>query len=151
MLIGPSLSVSFTPCFGVNHKSSERVVWGACPMSVARILLIEDEATSREILELVLSGAGYSVDGAATAAVAHKQLSSTRYGLVIADWLLPDGDGIYIADRAVGLGSRTLIVTGHLSDLPPRTGERHRLLSKPAKPAELIAVFRNMRGGPPIC
>jgi|HubBroStandDraft_4_1064222.scaffolds.fasta_scaffold225379_1 DNA-binding response OmpR family regulator len=56
-------------------------------MSVARILLIEDEATSREILELVLSGAGYTVDVADTAAAAHKQLSSARYALVIADWL----------------------------------------------------------------
>ena len=43
-------------------------------MSVGQILLIEDEATSREILELILSGAGYTVDVAATAAVAHKQL-----------------------------------------------------------------------------
>ena len=118
-------------------------------MSVARILLIEDEATSREILELVLTGAGYTVDVAATAAVAHKQLSSTRYALVIADWLLPDGDGIYIADRAVGLGSRTLIITGHVSDLPPGTAKRHHLLMKPTKPSQLLAVVRALIGEPP--
>src|SRR6202035_853522 len=86
-------------------------------------------------LRFVLSGAGYGVDMAATAAAAVMLLGSTRYGLVIADWLLPDGDGIYIADRALALGSQTLIITGHLPDLPPGTGQRHRLLSKPAKPA----------------
>src|SRR5436305_6437948 len=117
-------------------------------MSVARILLIEDEATSREILELVLSGAGYTVDTAATAAVAHSQLSSTRYALVIADWLLPDGDGIYIAERAGEICARTLIVTGHVSDLPPGTATRHHLLMKPTKPSQLIALVRALIGEP---
>jgi hypothetical protein len=37
---------------------------------------------------------------------------------MVADWVLPDGDGIDVADNAVLLGARTLIVTGHLSDLP---------------------------------
>lgn len=122
---------------------------GTYSMSVARILLIEDEATSREILHLVLSGAGYTVDVADTAAAAHKQLSSTRYALVIADWLLPDGDGIYIADRAVRLGSWTLIITGHVSDLPVGTAKRHHLLVKPTKADQLLAVVRALIGEPP--
>jgi DNA-binding response OmpR family regulator len=123
---------------------------GGSLMPDSRILVVEDEPTSREIVDFVLSGAGYGVDMAATAAAALMLLSSTRYGLVVADWMLPDGDGIYIADRALALGSYTLIVTGHLADLPPRTGERHRLLSKPVKPAELIAVVRDIIGEPPV-
>jgi two-component system, NtrC family, response regulator HydG len=113
-----------------------------------RILLIEDEATSREISLLVLEGAGYEIEAANCAAVAHQRLSSSRYSLVIADWLLPDGDGIYLADRASGLGSATLIVTGRISDLPPGTGSRHRLLTKPFKPAQLIAVVKAIIGEP---
>src|ERR1700693_1254672 len=119
-------------------------------MAKARILLIEDEATSREILQYALSEAGYSVDVAATAGAAHAYLGSARYGLVIADWQLPDGDGIYLADRATGLGSQTLIITGHLSDLPPGTAKRHHLLMKPVKPAELLGVVRAMIGEPPV-
>jgi DNA-binding response OmpR family regulator len=119
-------------------------------MPDSRILVVEDEPTSREILDFVLSGTGYGVDMAATAAAALMLLSSTRYGLVVADWMLPDGDGIYIADRALALGSYTLIVTGHLAELPPGTEQRHRLLSKPVKPAELIAVVRDMIGEPPV-
>src|SRR6202162_1820575 len=119
-------------------------------MAKARILLIEDEDTSREILHYVLSEAGYAVDVAATAAAAHAHLDSASYGLVIADWLLPDGDGIYLADRAVGLGSQTLIITGHLPDLPPGPEKRHHLLRKQVKPAELLGVVRAMIGEPPV-
>ena len=117
-------------------------------MPKGRILLIEDEPTSREILQYVLSEAGYRLDVAATAAAAHAQLDSASYGLVIADWQLPDGDGIYIADRAVALGSWTLVITGHLSDLPSGTGRRHHLLMKPVRPTDLLAVVRATIGEP---
>src|SRR5204863_74860 len=102
-------------------------------MAQAEILLIEDEATSRAILETVLSDAGYCVDTAETAVIAHSRLQAASYALVIADWLLPDGDGIYIADRAASRGSRTLVVTGHLSDLPVRTASRHHILTQSIK------------------
>jgi DNA-binding response OmpR family regulator len=118
-------------------------------MPKAGILLIEDEPTSREILQYVLSEAGYPVDVSATAAAAHKQLDSISYGLVIADWQLPDGDGIYIADRAFALGAWTLIITGHFSDLPPGTAKRHCLLTKPVRPPELLAIVRALIGEPP--
>ena len=111
-----------------------------------RILLIEDEATSREISQLILEGEGYRVDVADCAAMAHERLNSRRYSLVIADWLLPDGDGIYLADRASGLGAATMIATGHISDLPPGTGSRHHLLRKPFTPAQLLAVVRAIIG-----
>ena len=114
-----------------------------------RILLIEDEATSREITQLILEGAGYDVDLADCATAAHERLNSVRYKLVISDWLLPDGDGIYLADRASGLGAATMIVTGHISDLPPGTGSRHHLLMKPFKPVQLLAVVRAIIGEPP--
>jgi OmpR-family two-component system manganese-sensing response regulator len=115
-------------------------------MPKTSILLIEDEPTSREILQYVLSEAGYHVEVVATAAAAHRQLDVISYGLVIADWQLPDGDGIYVADRALALGAWTLVITGHFSDLPPGTGGRHRLLMKPVRPAELLAVVRDLIG-----
>jgi OmpR-family two-component system manganese-sensing response regulator len=115
-------------------------------MPKTSILLIEDEPTSREILQYALTEAGYHVAVVATAAAAHRQLDVISYGLVIADWQLPDGDGIYVADRALALGAWTLVITGHFSDLPPGTGGRHRLLMKPVRPAELLAVVRDLIG-----
>ncbi len=113
-----------------------------------QILLIEDEATTREISLVTLEGAGYEVDAANCAAVAHQRLSSARYRLVISDWLLPDGDGIYLADRASRLGAATLVITGHLLDLPPGTGSRHHLLAKPFSPTGLLTAVGAIIGEP---
>ena len=112
------------------------------------ILVVEDEATSREICQLVLEGAGYQVDAADCAATGHECLNATQYRLVMADWLLPDGDGIYLADRASRLGIATIVATGHLSDLPPGTGSRHHLLTKPFTPTRLLALVSTMIGAP---
>src|SRR5438067_768340 len=118
--IRPGRNSPSDPAFSFSSAPSKEhitvlqmLLFWASPVPDSRILVVEDEPTSREILDFVLSGAGYGVDMAATAAAALMLLSSTRYGLVVADWMLPDGDGIYIADRALALGSHTLIVTGH--------------------------------------
>ena len=73
-----------------------------------RILLIEDEATSREISLLVLEGAGYEIEAANCAVAAHQRLSSAPYSLVIADWLLPDGDGLGLAESFEALAGALL-------------------------------------------
>src|SRR5437762_6065174 len=117
-------------------------------MPEKRILLIEDEATTREILTEVRRGEGYDVDSVATAGAATTCLQLIFYALVVADWVLPDGDGTDIADTAAQLGSKTLIVTGYLSDLPPGVAERHQLRSKQAGHAEILAAVRQAIGSP---
>jgi two-component system OmpR family response regulator len=67
-------------------------------MPAKRILLVEDDADVRLMLETALRGEGYEVDPAATAARARASLDAARYDLVIADWRLPDGNGLDIAD-----------------------------------------------------
>src|ERR1700736_329549 len=79
-----------------------------------RILLVEDEPTTREIITEVLRGEGYNVDSVATAGAASTCLAAIPYALVIADWVLPDGDGFDIADAAAQLGSKTVVISGHL-------------------------------------
>jgi DNA-binding response OmpR family regulator len=105
-----------------------------------RILLIEDEATSRELLSYILSSAGYAVDAVESAAAAVAHLEATPYRVVIADWLLPDGNGIDLADRAAQLGAKTFIVSGYLIGLPAGAAERHVLFRKPVRPEELVAA-----------
>jgi two-component system, OmpR family, response regulator len=113
-----------------------------------RILLVEDEGTTREILTELLRAEGYEVDSVATAGAAVTCLDSLSYGLVVVDWVLPDGDGTDIADTAAQRGSRTLIVTGYLSDLPPSVADRHALLSKRLGHSEIIAAVRRAIGSP---
>ena len=117
-------------------------------MPEQRILLVEDEATTRAILTEVLRGEGYVIDSVATAAAATTCLEAIFYELVVADWRLPDGDGVTVADTAAQLGSKTLIVTGHLSDLPPGVADRHQLRSKKAGHADILAAVREAIGSP---
>jgi CheY-like chemotaxis protein len=117
-------------------------------MPEQRILLVEDEATTRAILTEVLRGEGYVIDSVATAAAATTCLEAIFYELVVADWRLPDGDGVTVADTAAQLGSKTLIVTGHLSDLPPGVADRHQLRSKEAGHADILAAVREAIGSP---
>ena len=117
-------------------------------MPEKRILLVEDEATTREILTDVLRGEGYDVHSVATAGAAITCLESILYSLVVADWVLPDGDGTDIADTAAQLGSKTLIVTGHLSDLPAGVADRHELLSKRLGYPAIVAAVRRAIGCP---
>src|SRR3954449_4075432 len=115
-------------------------------MPEQRILLVEDEATTR--VTEVLRGEGYVIDSVATAAAATTCLEAIFYELVVADWRLPDGDGVTVADAAAQLGSKTLIVTGHLSDLPPGVADRHQLRSKQAGYAEILSAVRQLVGSP---
>jgi DNA-binding response OmpR family regulator len=108
-------------------------------MAVKRILLIEDDAHLAGVLLLVLRAAGYVVDLALTAAHAERRLSDQRYGLVVADWRLPDGDGTIVADRAADLGWKTAVLTGYALQMPRERAERHEIWMKPMRPSELVA------------
>jgi DNA-binding response OmpR family regulator len=114
-------------------------------MAEKRILLVEHEEDVREFLAFRLRGAGYSVDAVATATGANQRLKAMVYGLVIADWRLPDGNGIDLADRAAGLRAKTIIINDYLFGLPAGAAARHDTLTKPIKTFELVAaVQRNI-------
>ena len=76
-------------------------------MPEKRILLVEDEAEFCEIVAVVLRGEGYRVDAVETVAEAVNLLGEAVYGLVIADWRLPDGNGLLVANLEPGLGAKT--------------------------------------------
>jgi DNA-binding response OmpR family regulator len=108
-----------------------------------RILLVEDERELREVLALGLRRVGYTVDVAATAAEAQQLIEGQSYVLVIADWMLPDGNGIDLADRALEHGAKTLIISGYLFGLPAGAARRHFLLRKPFSIDDLVAAVRS--------
>src|SRR5690606_26482578 len=66
----------------------------ARPAPDRRVLVVDDEADLRELLELTLVGMGLDVDCAGTLAEAESALSRTAYALCLTDMRLPDGDGL---------------------------------------------------------
>jgi two-component system response regulator PilR (NtrC family) len=63
-------------------------------MSSPRILVVDDEADLRELLEITLLKMGLDVDSSGTVAQARELLAQHQYALVLTDMRLPDGLGL---------------------------------------------------------
>ncbi len=66
-----------------------------------RVLVVDDEADIRELLDLTLSRMGLAADCAASVGEARSLLASCRYHLCLTDMRLPAGEGLDVV-RAVG-------------------------------------------------
>lgn len=77
-------------------------------MSSPRILVVDDEADLRELLEITLLKMGLDVDCAATLREARRLVDDNDYALVLTDMRLPDGLGLELV-REVSSASKTPI------------------------------------------
>ncbi|WP_291992219.1 sigma-54 dependent transcriptional regulator [Candidatus Accumulibacter sp. ACC003] len=68
---------------------------------LARVLVVDDEADIRELLDLTLARMGLSADCAGSVAEARQLLERQRYQLCITDMRLRDGEGLEIV-RLIG-------------------------------------------------
>ena len=71
-------------------------------LSGLRVLLVEDDADSREALALMLSGHGASIDEAGTCQEAWARFEASPPDVLISDIGLPDGDGYELIGRVRG-------------------------------------------------
>ncbi len=68
---------------------------------LARVLVVDDEADIRELLDLTLVRMGLSADCAGTVAETRAFLARERYALCLTDMRLPDGEGLEVV-RLIG-------------------------------------------------
>jgi two-component system response regulator PilR (NtrC family) len=73
------------------------------------VLVVDDEADLRELLELTLVKMGLDVDSAATVAQARAQLAAQPYQLVLTDMRLPDGLGLELVREVAATYKNTPI------------------------------------------
>ena len=112
------------------------------------ILVIEDDPTIRELLEMLLRDAGYRPLGAADGVVA--LASSERPDLIVADFNLPSGpNGVEVIAQLRDKFHReipAIVITGDISTQTLRAiaslGCRH--LGKPVEALELLSVVTNL-------
>jgi len=71
-----------------------------------KILIADDEQVSRMVLERTLRALNYEVDAARDGAEAWSLYRQHRYPIVIADWVMPDMDGIELCRRIRAAGSQ---------------------------------------------
>jgi len=74
-----------------------------------RVLVVDDEADLRELLELTLVGMGLDVDCAGSLAEAQAALARHAYALCLTDMRLPDGDGLTLVSSISGRSPQTPI------------------------------------------
>lgn len=82
-------------------------------MTAPRILVVDDEADLRELLEITLLKMGLDVDSAATLKEARAFLAHSDYALVLTDMRLPDGLGLELVREVVAAckGTPIAVVT----------------------------------------
>ncbi len=68
-------------------------------MSDGRILVVDDDANTRELLRIILRATGYSVDEAFSAEEAIAMLRRGQYDLVTLDIMMPEVDGFECCRR----------------------------------------------------
>ncbi|MES2318285.1 MAG: sigma-54 dependent transcriptional regulator, partial [Pseudomonadota bacterium] len=78
-------------------------------MTSPRILVVDDEADLRELLEITLVRMGLDVDSAATLAEARAFLAQADYALVLTDMRLPDGLGLELVREVAASSKNTPI------------------------------------------
>jgi len=75
-----------------------------------RILIVEDESTLNRTLQEALQDFGYQVDVAENFKDAEYFIDIRNYDLVLADWMLPDGDGLELTKLVKYRSPRTAVV-----------------------------------------
>ena len=119
------------------------------------VLVVDDEATIRHLIDEVLDDLGYTVIGAADGAAGIKELQSgARIDLLITDVGLPNGmNGRQVADEARRLrpGLKVLFITGFAQNASVGNGHLHpgmELLTKPFTLEALSVKVADIFKGP---
>ena len=120
-----------------------------------RVLLVDDEADSRDLLNLILNSCGASVTTASSASEALKIISGEKFDVIISDIGMPEEDGFSLIKKireltdAEGGNVPAIALTAYA-----RSEDRVQALrsgfqmhiAKPVEPSELVAAAANLAG-----
>jgi DNA-binding response OmpR family regulator len=112
-----------------------------------RILLVEDDADVGPLLEHALLQVGLKAHWVSTATEAKALLDERTYDLVLTDVMLPDGNGLDIADAAKARSLKCLVITGYAFQFSKERLARHDVLLKPIRPSELVSAIERRLAG----
>ncbi|MGL1932312.1 MAG: transporter substrate-binding domain-containing protein [Desulfotalea sp.] len=112
---GKGSSFEFTAVFGLQKGETSKCRSLTTDLKDLRVLVVDDNASAREILNSMLTSFGLRVDDVSTGkkAISHIKDSSEKdsYKLVLMDWQMPGLDGIET--------TRAIQQSSGLSEIPP--------------------------------
>jgi len=128
-----------------NRTSADRFM----DIELARVLLVDDDPTSRLTLQTVLEAGGYRVDAAASAAEAVGKLEEQEYELVLSDLQMESpraGLKVLAHARMMDYKPATAIVTTYQNAQPQhaKPQKQSRMLIKPEDVPGLLASVANL-------
>ena len=77
---------------------------------MARILIVDDEASMREFLDIFLRKEGYQTETAPSAEDAFVKMEVSEYDLILTDLKMPKASGIDVLQRAKELWPETQVI-----------------------------------------
>jgi two-component system, NtrC family, nitrogen regulation response regulator NtrX len=117
-------------------------------MSNARILVVDDEADIRDLVQEILTEEGYSVAVAGTAAEARAACATELPDLVLLDIWMPDTDGISLLREwqgTIGQQLPVVMMSGHGTVETAVEATRLGALDYVEKPLSLAKLLRTVR------
>lgn len=117
-------------------------IWAEHTELMARILLAEDDPSMREYLQRALQRVGHEVEAVGCGTEAIPLLESGRFDLLVTDIVMPEMDGIELAQKASALDPsiRVMFITGFAAVTLEggRTAPEAKRLSKPFHLKDLV-------------
>jgi len=118
--------------------------------AMIRILLAEDDESMRVYLARALERSGYEVVAVSTGTEAVPYIDSDRFDLLLTDIVMPEMDGIELAQLAARIAPdmRIMFITGFAA-VTLKAGKavpQAKLLSKPFHLRELVLEVERMFG-----
>jgi PAS domain S-box-containing protein len=137
---------------GPGVVRARREALGASPrLDGMRVLVVEDNADTREMVAMILSGAGAAVRTVASAAAAEAALEGVVWDMIVSDLGMPEGDGYELIRRVRGRSSTrrlpAIALSAHATDADARLSlsagfDVH--LPKPVDPDDLVRVVASL-------
>ncbi len=157
---GKGSTFHFHARFGVQLQPSPRRMFSAQELQGVRVLVVDDNASAREILASMVQAFGLDVDVArdgtqALQLIAEADKQMQPYDLVLIDWQMPVMDGVetvgYLRQQQLMSMPAVIMVTAFArEDAITSAGERgvalQAVLNKPVTPSTLLEAIGEALG-----
>ncbi|HMD36325.1 MAG TPA: response regulator [Vicinamibacterales bacterium] len=120
----------------------------------ARMLVVDDDKTTRVVARSVLAKAGFDVSMAKDGAEAIRRLRAGKYDLMLLDWWMPKIDGLGVLDRIAKAKRKPMVVVLTADDTPESVlravrHQAHQFVRKPIEPGALVSLVQDvLKAGP---